>query len=49
MAGGTVSKLHTVGEDDKKLSWCWQTAQRFRDQSRSPSMVPFDTLAMVSY
>jgi len=41
--------LTTMTQVNKTLSWCWQTRDAFRGQSRSPNMVPFDMLGKVSY
>jgi len=38
-----------IARRTNKLSWCYKPARRVNSQSRSPNMVPFDMLSMVSY
>jgi len=46
----SVNIKHIQGYLNKKLSYRWQTAHAFKGQStRSPNMVPFHMLSMVSY
>ena len=43
----TITSL--VLSTNKKLSYRWQPCDEFRGQSRSPNMIPFHILGMVSY